>query len=166
MFSKNQLEEQSIELLGSGKVPSIKGDEIIENMSGYSATLKEIENIEITDAYAGAVKNGNKLTLVLSCSITPSTAITGGYKPIIEFNIPENIGVKLIPAFSTTLDRKTLLGVGLGGSNVNIDSQLIKTSNKKLTLQYSNLQTMVANTTYAARFECTFLLSDNLIPQP
>ena len=43
MFSKNQLEEQNIELLGSGKVPSIKGDEIIENMEGYSFSRSNSE---------------------------------------------------------------------------------------------------------------------------
>ena len=95
MYSKNQLEEQSIELLRSGKVPSIKADEIIENMSGYS--FNDIQTDHAWNpVYAGVVKNGNNLTFVVFGSITVDGTQTGN-ADICNFTLPNDVASKLYP---------------------------------------------------------------------
>ena len=95
---------ESAEITGSASVGGgldvggeITGGSIIENMSGYRATASSAALQEI--AYAGAVKNGNKLTLVICGIITPDTTfLNNGGGTLVNFIIPKEVGDKIIPA--------------------------------------------------------------------
>ena len=149
-------------------VGTITGGEIIENMTGYSASLIIGDApITIESYYMGVVKNGNKLTIVLSGSYTITDTIDSALKDIVELTIPESIGQKLYPAYgSTTLTRVDLLAVGLGTSNGQVSSSIYKITNSKLKLLLGLLNGLTANQRYYIRMEATFLLSDNMLPNP
>ena len=70
----------------------ITGDSIIENMSGYSCTILDSA---ITANYVGIVKNGNKLTIVVSGVLAHTDQ--SGLIPC-QFNIPKAVWDKLYPA--------------------------------------------------------------------
>ena len=171
MWSKNELKQQNnanaIELLGSGQVPSIKGDEIIENMSGYS--FIPVEGTTFTDLdvlYAGACKNGNKLTLVMFMTFTYDGA---GFRDVGSFKVPKEIYDKLTPytlGGVATLDVRTL---DLVKERQSIPSsaygEIFKAGNNTITFSFAVPSGLTANATYAVRYEATFLLSENLAPQ-
>lgn len=150
-------------LLASGDVPEIHADEIVEQMTGYSFTAGDSLPTETNITYAGVVKNGNKLTFAIAMSILLSEATSTG-NLIGTFTIPSDIGEKLFPFIiggSHYLDVKDIFFAKDGTSGVNAKGRFIKNSNTEivLNLRYENFQ---ANTQYYGRFECTFLLSDNL----
>ena len=167
MFSKNQLEEQSIELLGSGKVPSIKGDEIIENMEGYGFETNSFdEHIEQEYIYVSAVKNGNKLTFVLALNITKGSDSTASYGNIGYFTLPSNIMSKLIPTnigglanglYATQLQALD----SYFGDPKKCNVYAYKDApNNKVNIDIANFN-FSDNTKYYLRVEMTFLLSEN-----
>ena len=140
-----------------------------EPMEGYSVTTpSSIEDFEFYPVYAGAVKNGNKLTLVFSFKLQLTDADAPNKAPyVIDFNIPENIGSKLYTTTIATLpflDNKVLNCFSTWLSSVNANCWLEKQSNTKLQLQI-DASNFVANTVYYIRYEVTFLLSENLIEE-
>lgn len=150
----------------SGK---ITGGEIVENMTGYSATEGAPSNMTLDITYAGAVKNGNKLTLTLFCSITPSS-IDSEYKSLISFFVPEAVSQKCIPytlgSFTNVLDAKKVSGYyGLSDtSDINIVLRKSSGNPNEFVVQVRD-STLTANRTYLIRYEATFLLSDSLISE-
>ena len=159
MFSKNQLEEQSIELLGSGKVPSIKGDEIIENMSGYSISDK---HNDITFTYVGVVKNGNKITFALAGTLNEESHAGAGYVVPLVFKIPQEIGSKLFPFASSSLSYGTINMFSAYNTYKTIPLVFTKTSDTSIYPRFYD-SSLTVSTDYYFRCEITFLLSDNLI---
>ena len=149
---------------------SVQADSIIENMSGYSfavaSSLALFNSLDIT--YAGAVKNGNKLTLAVSGTYDPKSGLMdAGGAPMFSFGIPEAVGQKLFPTeIGGVAD---VLSYGELTSAVN--TQTYKATHYRLTkasstsLLFTIMTTgasLVADTTYFFRVEITFLLSDNL----
>ncbi|MBO7696341.1 MAG: hypothetical protein J6T10_27200 [Methanobrevibacter sp.] len=148
-------------------------DEIVEKMSGYSfVPTHEGDDANLTKEfiYCGAVKNGNKLTLVMAVNLTRTGTISGT-QIIGQFIVPSDVYAKLYPTdiggypylalfnseiWSTESDSVILKNfVGKYGNNA-IDIQCFSTP----------LNTnLVENTKYYLRLEMTFLLSENLIPQ-
>ena len=139
-------------------------DSIIENMSGYSYTAPTPSDpdITITKKYAGVVKNGNKITIVVAgeiSSVANKSAIsvyTG------RFYIPTAIGQKLFPMLSSeVLDMKQTALFLNDYTYTPILSVVYKRNNATLEGLIS-LSSLTANITYAFRQEVTFLLSDSL----
>lgn len=147
----------------SGK---ITGNEIVENMSGYSYGAATPTGTTIEYNYIGAVKNGNKLTIVVDGKLTPTS--TTPWNPSLGwFIMPSSVIDKLVPtdgvvAFGT---------IGFYTSTMSstpkqIGSQFIKSGNDSFLIQLMSVNPdagiLAANTTYRFRIEQTFLLSENL----
>lgn len=138
---------------------------IIENMSGYSYTLRPQENLNVDVVYVGAVKNGNKLTLTFVANLTKINATSS--ESLVEFNIPSSVGQKL---FTTQVGSLNLLDVkecfAYESTSVPIQfsMQLRKISNSTLRLGSNNIVSFELNKTYFTRYEVTFLLSPSLEP--
>lgn len=146
----------------------ITGNSIIENMSGYSYD-GSTKNNDFTPLYVGVVKNGNKLSCVFFMSFTPSVADYSG-APMGILKLPVNLNSKLVTftlsGIENLLDAKVV--PFYSGYNVkkNIDLILQKYVGEKVLLQPAIYGTgFNVGTTYLFRYEVTFLLSDNLIPQ-
>lgn len=144
---------------------SITGDEIVEKMEGYSFVKSTNEEIDII--YAGIVKNGNKLTMVLFGAITPAS--NKSVDTMIElgtFNLIEEIKAKIIWYTSGSLSYVTAEGkVPLTYSVANsLDGQFYfrADSQGNEVVRLYNKGQLNVGTTYHFRIEQTFLLSDNL----
>ena len=153
-------------LLASGDVEDIKADSIVENMTGYSfAEDAELpEGAEIT--FAGVVKNGNKITFVVALSVLLPESLQAG-AIAGRFTIPSYIGEKLIPftiGGSNYLDVKDTFFAKDGTSGINAKARFLKVSNTTISLSF-RWENFQANVQYYGRYECTFLLSDNLVPE-
>ena len=147
--------------------PAISGDSIIENMSGYSFTKEATLNWE--KVYAGAVKNGNKLTFVLFGTYTYATG--DGDNEIGYFTIPSAIGNKLTPytlgVVTNILDQKvTPFQINSSASAAPVMSKVeaAKQGSTRININFrGNASAGFTNeSTYVFRYEITFLLSDSL----
>ena len=148
---------------------AITGDSIIENMSGYTAYLPSTDAKRAVDIiYAGACKNGNKLTLVvfgsfevLDASITPAEAYIW-----TEFGIPPEVMAKLFPfevGGGYYLDIKSVECVNKSTfAKVNVNVDVVKQVSTNRVAFGLSCHGQSANNTYYFRIEETFLLSDNL----
>lgn len=142
---------------------NLTADSIIENMSGYSYNSMADADINLEIIYVGAVKNGNKLTLVLSANLTKIVETSSKY--LIEFYIPSVVGQKL---FTTQVGSLNLLDVKEGfayessSQPTRFSLQLRKISNSTLRLGSNDIANLVVGTKYFMRYEATFLLSPSL----
>lgn len=138
---------------------------IIENMNGYSFTEIATEDLTKEFIYVGAVKNGNKVTLVLALNITKTASIASS----------KNIGYVVMP----NEVMENLYPTMIGGSNVLVfdkvnavatDSTIIpltykvtkNPTNVVFILSVDTIDNLPLNTKCYIRIEQTFLLSDNL----
>ena len=148
-----------------GVTGKITGGEIVENMAGYAWTNDAGIPSVTTIVYADAVKNGNKLTLVLALKINLASAIGSG-KNIGTFTIPYSVGTKLYPVNiggdSLLSATKTIFAEN-GNSFIEVPTRVIKQDNATLLINLV-MANFVANTEYYGRIELTFLLSDPLNP--
>lgn len=150
---------------------SITGASIIEIMSGYSFTPKEnTEQVTLDYKYAGVVKTGNKITFALFVEYTP-LATGSGNDSLGYFTIPQDIANKLVAYTAGTLTRALdmrIVGLFTSGSAYKqsyfraVKGATPDTNTVEFNIGRSGL---TANQAYLLRIECTFLLSDNLIPQ-
>ena len=170
MWSKNELKQQSINLLGSGQVPSIKGGEIIENMSGYSFNKgSETENLTKDFIYAGVCKNGNKITFVVACNLTRTAELlaspTLGY-----FTLPKAVADRIISSTIATyeyvtVDERPAWANDSTNKLLQIYSYKTGQDNKNIRMDMNRapINLLTANLKYYFRYEFTVLLSENLI---
>ena len=147
---------------------SISGDEIVENMSGYKIG-EPITLDGLTKSYVGVVKNGNKITLVWFYYLTATKADYIGqiFDTIL---IPKSIGNKIVPInvspFDNMVDCKVIPMYSAYASHKDANGVLLKFNYSN---DYDNIQPRIyisgltVGTTYAFRYEATFLLSDSLI---
>lgn len=149
----------------------VTGDEIVEKMgSGYSIYKAEKENVTHDIVYAGAVKNGNKLTLVLFSKITRTGDVANDFFAPCYFYIPKAIADKIYPTTLGSLQNavasKQVTLYSAPNVSVTTNGVILKVQQGNLyalqTYIY-NLHNLVINTEYQYRIELTFLLSDNLI---
>lgn len=167
---KLQIDENGIDLKDNLHVDGkISGGEIVEDMSGYSFTKATSSNGTIEYLYAGAVKNGNKLTFVISAKFECTTALSSGESiKIGSFAVPDEIADKLVPFSSGALDN--VLDIKSGALNsyvvnyVATNSVVYKTDSTLTFYQYARASVAAGNT-YFTRIEVTFLLNDSLVPQ-
>lgn len=162
IFSGNITISGNLTVTGGISGNAITGDSIIENMSGYSynpASSTATRTLE--DIYAGVVKNGNKLTLVLAFNAT----LTSGDLDIYpNFVVPASVANKLFPTRIKGYDALSFIDVIVqpteSGATVNGTALIYKSGSAIVLNIYAN--SMVANTKYYIRIEQTFLLSENL----
>ena len=148
---------------------NLTADSIIENMTGYTFDNYEgsVSGLEI--AYAGVVKNGNKLTFVVAGNVikdasTPYNAQLG------RFNIPLSVAENLFPLFTGTnsIDARTVAFFNTTDMTLAPylkNTQLIRdgTYHNLLTVQMNGFTaSLTEGVKYIFRYETTFLLSPNL----
>lgn len=156
-FIKKALESGSFDI-NAGK---ITGDEIIENMSGYSFELPE-ENPELTIIYAGVVKNGNKITFVIFGKYN-RPAENPKINPYLGmFNIPAEIGAKIHAWSGMFVDSKNTPFFASASTITNKVVGIEKRTPTTIYFTGYGTHTLTANTDYMFRVEETFLLSENL----
>ena len=160
-------------LLASGDVEDIKADSIIENMTGYSFLPQAKTNITITNVYVGAVKTGNKLTIVNFGKVNRSDDVAYDFIPVGKLIIPQEVANKLIPSTLGNLDTvliasKTSFFTSPGGATKDLNfvgSKETQGGNPCITSYIYGVNSLTANTEYQYRLEMTFLLSENLVPE-
>lgn len=148
---------------------NVTGTSIVENMSGYSFGKEANSNINLTIFYAGAVKNGNKLTLVAFGKVERTGEVDsyGGFQ--CNFRMPESV-------------RSKIVGQTLFGINNIVDNGLqtyfksdtvystynylgLLSGNTTVAFRFYDINQLTINTEYVFRFEKTFLLSDSLVTE-
>lgn len=145
---------------------NLTADSIIENMSGYSANLVDTDTKKtISNIYTGAVKNGNKLTLVTAVEVTISDVTYNRYAYLCSFTIPSAIGALLYPAFGSILDTKNLIIVVDGDVETLKEGTgyVQKAGGQTLYFRCKLPADLELGKTYYIRYEATFLLSAGLI---
>ena len=187
MFSKKQIEEmienhvfeqinaEDVYIAGSlfldGAVESdldvngtITGDEIVEKMEGYSFTPftpPAGDTRVITPLYVGAVKTGNKLTLVLYVKFNKMTdnvtSSNMGY-----FVVPQAISNKLVNNELGNIANFEVLAYSNSYTSKTLNAYINKMGDGSLNFGAYGLSSINASTDYYLRYEVTFLLSDNL----
>ena len=142
----------------------ISGNEIIENMTGYSWTQGTPANVSLSKVYVGAVKNGNKLTLVVSYKLTPSVA--NPFVHLGSFIIPSNVGNKIFPvqvgsSLIVVSNKVTLTGNSY--SDI-IEELYFITHNSATSLEFylSTPASLIVDKEYYVRIESTISLSESL----
>ena len=144
----------------------ITGGEIVERMTGYSfAAGTGNANLTREFVYAGAVKNGNKLTLVVAVNLTRTDTITGGDVNIGVFGVPSDILARLYPAEVggyNYLDNKIIQAWKSDSTSVPLTSYVLKSSGVQIRVNGGVVNNLELNTKYYYRYEVTFLLSTNL----
>lgn len=165
--------EDKIDLINPNFI-SVHANEIIENMSGYSAELDNTlsEYFEKENVYTSVVKTGNKITFVCAFKVTRKASFTGTDLSLAKFTIPSNIGSKLYPVslagYNSGIAFSSITAMNQYKSGVDIYGLVEKNNNTQLTIYIvakNNLDDLTLDTSYYVRVEATFLLSDNLIPQ-
>lgn len=143
-------------------------DSIIENMSGYSASLYSQTDYTLENIYTGAVKNGNKLTLVAAVNITRLNNVSSSFG-VVEFTVPDNVYSKLYPTAIggyTLLNFPTITAVATDASKINVGVLVIKTGSDgkiRFAVHTDSVPGFVLNKKYYLRVEVTFLLGNSLI---
>ena len=136
---------------------------VVEVMSGYSITpIGEKVNL----LYAGAAKNGNKLSFAFFGTYTYKSGDTSF--AFADIGIPAAVGDKIVPYELAGESRMIYSGVANIFSTRNAYKSCVaemqKVSNSLLRIDFLNVNfsDLVDGTTYCFRIEATFLLSDNL----
>ena len=157
----------NVNISGTLNATSITGDSIIENMSGYSATMtNSYPNITEENIYTSVCKNGNKITFVTFFTIEKDIDYPENYPWTTRFTIPSEIGNKLYPFTmigGSVLDYGTLTLLDANNNTETVDYQLRKESVNQLGIIFTNYNSITKNRKYLVRYEKTFLLGDNLI---
>ena len=155
----------NVNIDGSLNATKVTGNEIIENMSGYSFEKLTKTNVQIVTTYAGIVKNGNKVTFVCSGTLQRSGDLAGWNSPIGRFHFPQEIGLKLYPTMlggTSALSFGSLALFKTYAESIEVPCLVIKDSNTAFTTNVYQLNNIALDTPYLFRFEITFLLSDNM----
>lgn len=138
-------------------------DSIIENMSGYSFEKTTAPaNVTLNYAFAGVVKNGNKITFVWALEYT-RTDVSSGDMNLGTFNMPLSVLAKLYPVKNTWLSMDKVYVADDYNSGKDLTALVAKsTLYNNISAYIYGLNTLDLNKTYYIRYEKTFLLSENL----
>ena len=144
---------------------SISAPLIAEIMDGYSFRNGTSQYFTYEYIYAGIVKNGNKLTLVVALNITKTGSPSSSSIDIGKFTIPASVLAKLYPTEVGVYNALNYIEVGLtkdGRTFLPTSVRITKDSGLLCNLDYGQFESMDSNTPYYLRFEATYLLSDSL----
>lgn len=140
-------------------------DSIIENMSGYSFTELTSEDLTKEFVYVGAVKNGNKVTLVLALNVTKTASLSAS-KNIGYIAMPSAVMDKLYPTLvggSSVLVFDKVNAVASDSTFIPLVYKVTKNpTNVVFILSVDTIDNLPLNTKCYIRIEQTFLLSDSL----
>ena len=141
---------------------NITAPSIIESMSGYSASFSSgTSETSAVKVYVGAVKNGNKLTLI--CAGTLERTGQADSFVLCAFTVPDAVLNKLYPVTlgggQVVLDSKKVDAMYSQYDSASVVAYLTKGSVLNLHVDTTNL---TQNKVYYFRYEATFLLSDSL----
>ena len=179
MYSENELKNLIGSSIASGLLQDvdinaksvdvsglITGAEIIEKMSGYSFTPATIENVTFNTIYVGVCKNGNKLTLVCFGEVSATAYPVAGQMNMGTFNIPSEVGAKLYPIEFDSINVLSITSLQMFRDKNTYSTVPVRVRKGSGTKVYFQIATgnLSANVTYLYRFECTFLLTENLAP--
>ena len=157
------------EIDGTLNATKVTGNEIIENMNGYSFSSVTKTNVTLQIIYAGVVKNGNKLTTVIFGKFTRTGEVANNFSSIGFFIIPASVASKLYPTplgnqqYALSSNSITFFSAPSVGVELNTLVNKDDTHNNRLVSYVYNVNSLTENTEYQFRFETTFLLSDNLV---
>lgn len=146
----------------------ITGAEIVEDMTGYGFEKPTPANATLDYAYAGAVKTGNKLTLVVSVYVNPSETLSVASFNLGRFMIPADIMAKIIPASGQATGTICVMGskafpkIGPAQNSLDINTAMIKYDTLSVYAYAYNLNQLAVGVDYLIRVESTFLLGENL----
>lgn len=171
-YEKNKI-DGDLEVTGEITAKKITGDEIIEDMNGYSIRKFAKENLTHDIVYAGVVKNGNKITFVLFEKVTRTGDVANNFYDPCAIYIPKVVADKIIPTPLGTLENavssKVVNLFSTPNSAVSVNAVVTKReeSGEIYGLQpfIYGLQNLVLNQEYQYRLEVTFLLSESLVTQ-
>lgn len=138
---------------------NLTANSIIENMAGYSWWKN---GTWFDTIYAGAVKNGNKITFVLFAYFTKD-ASTPDQPTLGGFVIPSSVGSKLYPYTGNVLVNNTV-ALFHGDTEFYVKPYFVKKpDNGNILIEMRDVvANLTNNDTYYFRMEFTFLLSDPL----
>lgn len=141
---------------------NLTADSIIENMAGYNFTKYTKTNVNCNIAYAGVVKNGNKITFAIAGTFERTGSVDSGDFRLGTFEVPLAIGNKLFPLKSSWLSMTQLYMADDYNSGQNVPHLIYKSYDVNINFQVYDLNNLTANTEYTFRAEATFLLSENM----
>ena len=157
---------QKASLSGANFTGPITAPSIIENMTGYSFDMSSRNpNVTYDDIFAGVVKNGNKLTVVIAVNVTRLSSGVYEFR-LGAINVPSEIYSKLYP---TNIGGVSLLNniTAMATKNTALADKItfgayIQKTGGKIAITISDAANFAINDTYYVRIEQTFLLSNNL----
>lgn len=138
---------------------------VVEDMTGYEYYTEVQAGWTKELVYAGAVKNGNKLTLVAAVNVTKTDAGATGYCLLGNFVVPASVGSKLFPADIGGYGVLDLKYISIAYDLYDVIQAKVyteKPSSTILAMYLIGSDISALNKKYYIRYEATFLLSDNL----
>ena len=172
IINKLSVKNDVLEIKGTINADKITGDEIVENMEGYSFTPSESTGSwTITHIYEGVVKNGNKITFVVAFKMKATEANPSTEFGLGRFNIPKSIWDKLYPVTIEgyeflSIDNSVAVNVASYGTKKDTGFYTQKVSvggiyGVSVAMKFSTTG-ISANDEFYQRLEITFLTSENL----
>lgn len=159
----------NVNIDGSLNATKVTGNEIVENMSGYSFDKAQDENATRTYYYAGAVKTGNKITFVifLDMILKVDANASGPKIDCGSFNIPTSVGNKLYPVSIGSGQALSSTAVFANTNYINtgkiVYASAVKVSPTRINFGFYVPDSTPTNTRLTIRIENTFLLSDSMV---
>ena len=152
---------------GNISAGNILANSLIENMTGYSFVKDTSDNeLELEYVYVGAVKTGNKLTLVLALNLRRIAETLTADKRIGSFYLPLSVLALLYPVSVggyNYLVNQAVPAWKSDNNHVDINTYVQKGSDAiYVRCNRTQLANLDINTKYYFRLEMTFLLSNNL----
>ena len=172
IINKLSIKNDVLEIDGAVNATKITGDEIVENMEGYSFSPSDSTGSwNITHIFEGAVKNGNKITFVAAFKMKATEDHPSSEFGLGRFNIPKKLWDKLFPVTIEgyeflSIDDSVAVDVTSYGTKINTGFYTQKVSvgsiyGVSLAMKFAT-SAITANSEYYQRLEITFLTSDNL----
>ena len=139
---------------------------VIEVMNGYTFSPKSVNDVTLEYVYAGACKNGNKLTIALSLFITRTGNNVPNSAEFAGIILPEEVRTKLIPVAVGGYSPLTCFKVSATKDALNfVDLSFMcvrGTYGLLLYIMNGTLSNLSLNDKFYLRVEMTYLLSENL----
>lgn len=152
-----------ITALGTIDGAKVTGNEIVEKMGAdYFFTDIAVSNATKENIYAGACKNGNKLTLVYAFNITPSSALTSA--SVCQFAVPTAVYNKIYPVNIDGVDVVARSDVKAITTYLDpgVTVKFFVTKGSGYLFFACDFSDLVVSSKYYMRLEITLLLSPNL----
>ena len=154
----------NVNISGTLNATKVTGDEIVENMSGYSFTKgTDTEKSILTFVYAGVSKTGNKLTLALAVNINK---VDGESNTLLgEFVVPSSVYAKLYPALmggNYYLAVNKVYALDANFAFHEMGYFVSKSGSNVISIRALTTSPLGTGVNNYVRIELTFLLSDNL----